>query len=130
VITIKNKKYLIIPKCILRGKFNTFIYYYNNPMPINFKYENSKLSSKILYSDDVYSKLPDNLQMSLADTYLDAKALQVAFTSNLINKMYSENKMSTMNWIIILVVIVVIILVFLQVFGVVDIFGLLGVQTK
>jgi len=60
----------------------------------------------------------------LASTYIDAKTLQVAFSSNLINKMYAEG-MSSKNIIIVLVVVVVIILIFLQAFGVIDIFAML-----
>jgi len=122
--------YLVVPHTVTYGARNTFYYYYNNAMPINFKYQLSTLKSMDLYSRDVFDKLPQALKMTLAETYLDAKTLKVAFTNNLINKMYSDSKMSTMNWLIILGAVVVVILIFLQVFGVIDIGSLLGVKTK
>jgi len=130
IITIKEKKYMIIPKCIIKGKYPTLIYYYNNPMPINFEGQASKISSKMLYDPKSFSQLDDEMKNTLANTYIDAKALHVAFTSNLINKMYSENKMSAKNWIIIIIVVMIAVLIILHFTGVINIMEILGVAQK
>lgn len=116
---IKKKSYLIIPECLIRGKYSTFLYYYNNPMPLKFKHQVSKL------------KTPKDSPIETA-VEIDAKALNVAFNSNLINKMYQEvGFWSTKNIIIILVVVVIVVLVLLQVTGTVDVMAFIsGVGNK
>ena len=125
-LIIKKSTYVVIPECIVSGKYPTLYYYFNNPLPIKFAYERSKVSSKDLYDKHQFDKLPLSKQHTLATTFIDAKALNVAFSSNLINKMFDEGRITTKNVIIILVVIVIIILVFLQIFGVVDVMGMLS----
>lgn len=126
VVTIKEKKYVLVPEAVITGKYNTFVYYYNNPFPLKFKFEKTKLTAQAMYDHDTFITLPQELQTTLTETYLDSKALHVAFSSNLINKMYSENKMSTMNWLIILGAVLIVILVILQVTGTVDVMGMLS----
>lgn len=130
VITIKGKDYMIIPKCIIRGKYPTLVYYYNNPMPVLFEWKPSGISSKSLYEPKNFKMLEDKMQDTLANTFLDAKAVHVAFTSNLINKMYSENSMTTKGWIVILVVVFIIIILVLHFTGVINIMEILGVAKK
>jgi len=126
LITIKEKKYILIPESVIRGKYNTFVYYYNNPYPIRFTFTKTKLTSADMYNDETFQLLPEHLKMTLTDTYIDAKALHVAFSSNLINKMYALTKMSTMNWLIIIGAILIVVLVILQVTGTVDVMGALS----
>ena len=125
VVTIKKKKYVVLPEAVIFGKYNTFAYYYNNPMPVNFQFEMSKITADKMYDKENFEKLPKGMQMTLANTYIDSKTINVAFTSNLVNKMYSDNKMSTMNWIFIMGAVLVVILVILQVTGTVDVFSMI-----
>jgi len=130
VFTIKEKKYVIVPEAVIIGKYNTFVYYYNNPMPIKMSYTKTKLTCDKMYDNETFKSLPPELQTTLSETYLDSKALHVAFSSNLINKMYSESKMSTMNWLIIIGAVLIVILVILQATGTVDVVGMLSGSAK
>ena len=123
--TVKDKKYFILPKCILLGKNPTLTYYYNNPMPIKYAYVHSKISAENFVPEKDFAKLDDKEKRMLAMTVLDAEAINTAFSSNLVNKMYAENKLTVKAFIIILVVVFVIILIILHFTGVIDLYGLL-----
>jgi hypothetical protein len=128
-ITIKNKKYVVVPKCFIFGKYNTIMYYYNNPFPIGFEYKISKLSSLDFYDDTVIKKLSQQQRDDLSEVVIDAKTIDVAMNSNLVNKMYSEGKMTTFNYILIIGAVLVVVLILLHVFGVIDLMAILGVKT-
>jgi len=121
MVTIKKKKYLLITDCVIHGRNPTLIYYYNNPMPIKLKWEKSALKSM-----DISKITRKDTDMNIPDISIDADMINVAFNSNLVNKMYHENRLTTKNLIIILVVVTVIILVILQVTGVVDVMGFIS----
>lgn len=121
VFTVRKKNYLIVSDAFIRGKkFDMTIYYYNNPLPIKFKHEVSKMSTKNL--DKVgYAKIKSETDKQLASVTLDAKALKSAFDSNILHKMYFEpSPFSTKNMLIILVVVAIIVMVILQGMGVID----------
>lgn len=109
---VKKKSYRILPQALIMGKRPTFVYWYNNPCPINLKHKNSSMAVGKTKNEEGQE----------VDVILDAKALKVAFDSNLINKLYHEPSMfTTKNVVIILIVVAVIVLVILQVTGTVDV---------
>lgn len=116
--TIKGKKYLIIPYCVLLGKHATFTYYFNNPMPIYHKFERSKISA------DGLVKKGTTQSDNLAETVIDAQSLAVAFNSNLVNKLYSESWLTPKNLIIILIVVFILTILTLHFTGVINLFEL------
>lgn len=125
-ITIKKRKYLVIPKCILRGKFSTIIYYFNNPFPIAFDHQTTQMSALDLYNDDTKKLLPENIQSALGVTMIDSEVLRSAFDSNWLQNMYYQKKVTWKALLIIFIVVFVVILIILQVTGVVDVFGALS----
>lgn len=129
VFTVHKKKYLILSDRIIIGKNPMIIFYYNNPMPIKFNYEPTKVSAKSLRSEDQLKLMTKAEKDNLAKIPIDSEALNSAMTSNLISKMYGSSGLTTKNLIIILVVVAIIILVFLQVFGVVDVMGMISGQS-
>lgn len=126
--TIKGKKYMIIPKCILRGKQPTITYYFNNPFPVYLEYKRSELTALDLQDDKKVAKMKEMDKVTLSNIKLDAQSINSAFTTNLIKGLYTEGGMTTKTVVIILVVVTVVILIFLQVFGIVDVFGALGIK--
>lgn len=126
VFTIKKKKYMIIPDRLIIGKNPMIIYYFNNPMPIKFMFEYSKITADKLRSKAQLGQLKDYERENLAKITIDAEALNSAINSNLISKMYGTSGLTAKSLIIILVVVAVIVLIFLQVFGVVDVIGMLS----
>ena len=123
LITVNKKKYILLPECILHSRKRLIMYYFNNPMPINPKWQKSKMTTLMLMSKDRQARLKDHVEDNLAETIIDAQALQSAFSSNLINKMYSEGGLSTKMIIVIIVVIAIVILIILQLTGTIDIIG-------
>jgi hypothetical protein len=122
---IKKRRYLIIPSCILRGKNNTLVYYFNNPFPVNFIYENTQMTALDLYDKDMKKLLPEDIKLSLANTMIDGEVLRAAFDSNFLQNMYYQKKLSFKVIIIIVIVVFIIILIILQITGVVDVIGML-----
>ena len=139
-VTIKEHLYLVVPKYIVYGKYPTLHYYYNNPMPIYFEFQATRLTAAMLQekkdtnNDGILDKRElqrfEQQKDMKANVYIDARALKVAFNSNLINKMYAENKLPTKVIIILVVVALIIILVILQLTGKIDIFGFLTGNAK
>lgn len=105
-ITIKKKSYIIVPECILQGKNPTLIYFYNNPFPIQLKYTPPQ-------------KAP------MWDVHLDAKLLKTLLESDIVNKMYAKQGFNAKVFIIITTFVLIVILILLQVFGVVDVMGMI-----
>lgn len=122
---LKNKSYVLVPKAIIRGKYPTLIYFYNNPYPIQFIFQYSKLTAYDLRTEDQKSYLSEHQKTILQNTLLDAETINLAFNTRIMRGLYAENKFTAKNLIIILIVVSVIILIFLQVFGVVDVWGLI-----
>jgi len=122
--TISKANYLIVPRCISRGKTPTIMYYFNNPLPILFDYSYTSLSSLSLRTKEEILNLKESEKIILANTFIDAQAIKSAFDSRLLNSLYATNKLTVRSLIIILVVVTIISLILLQVFGVVDVIGM------
>lgn len=121
--TIKKRKYLVLPECIMRGKNPSIIYYFNNPWPLKFEHSISNFKAIDLYEKEIKDILPADIKIFLMNAYIDAEVLQSAFTSNWLKAMYAKPGLTTKAIIIIMVVIVVIVLIVLQVTGAVDVIG-------
>lgn len=135
-ITISDHYYLVVPKYMTFGKYPTMDYYYNNPMPIALLHESTKFTAAMLQekkdrnNDGILDKRElqrfEEQKDMKANVYIDARALKVAFNSNLINKMYAENKVPAKVIIVIVIVAIVALIVILQLTGKIDIFGFLA----
>jgi len=121
--SIKGKSYLLVPKAVIKGKRPLILYYYNNPYPLVLEFEHSQISADDLRTGDQLDKLKEEQKTMLANVPIDAKMLNLAFTTQVMKGLYEKRGLTVKAIIIILVVIAVIILVFLQVFGVVDVWG-------
>jgi len=121
VITIKKRDYLVIPNCILKGKRSFICWFINNPMPINFAYQQSRLTAKELIEPEKLKKLNDENKQVLANIKIDAEGMHSLFNTRLMQGLYAREGMTMKTLIILLVVIAVIIVVLLQVTGYIDI---------
>ena len=121
ILTIKKRSYFVNPRCIIRGKHPSISWFFNNPMPINFDYQSSKLTAKNLTEPAKLKRLSDEQKQVLANIKIDSEGMQSLFNTRLMKGLYDGKGMTVMNWIIILVVIGVIILIILQVTGTIDI---------
>lgn len=130
VFDVLDKSYILVPKCVIRGKYPTLIYYYNNPFPLFFVYERSKLTALDLRNNEQILSMNDHQKTILANIFLDAEALNLAFNTRVMKGLYANKGLTAKHIIIILVVVTVIILVFLQVFGVVDVMGMISGSAK
>lgn len=131
LVQIKKYDYFIYPECFLKGDKSILMFFHNNPIPIKLKYEYTKLTAKSIRSEKELKKLTNEQVKSLDNIKIDATALQTAFSSNLINKMYAENSMFTLkNIMIILAVVLFITLLILQLTGTVDVMGMLSGSAK
>ena len=126
IIEIKKRSYVLIPECILRGKIPTVLYYYNNPYPLTFKFEYSTVTALSLRNDpEQLKKLSPDKKIMLDNINIDAEALNLAFNTRVMRGLYAQSGITVKGIIIILIVVFIIILIMLQLFGVVDIYGLL-----
>lgn len=125
VFDIKKRSYALIGKCVLRGQYPTMVYFFNNPMPILFKYQSSKLTAQDLRSDNQLALLGDEDRLNLAHVHLDSESLNLAFNSRVMRGLYASHGVTAKTIIIILVVVAVIVLIILHVTGVVDVWGAL-----
>jgi len=126
-VTIKTKNYFLYPRCFLKGAKSIIVYYYNNPIPIELKFQHTSLNASSIRTESELKKLADGQRKQLENIKIDAEALQSAFSSNLINKMYSENNFFTLkNILIITFAVLFIILLILQLTGTVDVMGLIS----
>ena len=126
IITIKKRDYLVVPKCFQSGKKPFIAWYFNNPMPIHFKYIPSKLNALAFTNKDKIKLMSDEQKQILGKTSLDAEGLHSIFNTQLIKGLYDNGGMSGKSIIIILIVVVVIILIILQLTGVVDVMGMIS----
>jgi hypothetical protein len=122
-IKIKKGDYIIVPKAISQGKNPTIEYYFNNPWPIGFKHENSKLNPTELWSKGDFKLLPEQIQTILTNTTIDSETLQAAFNSNWLKSMYARPGLTPKTIIIIIIIIAVVLLIILQATGTADIIG-------
>ncbi len=120
-LTIKKRKYFIIPKCIVKGKNSTLFYYINNPMPIEFSFEKSKVTAEAMYSKEQVADMDKDLKSSLGKTILDASTVHSAMTSNLVNKMFANVGMTTKGILLIAGISVLVLTAVLHFTGVIDV---------
>jgi len=127
---IKGLSYILVPKAIIKGKFPTLFYYFNNPFPIMFEFKYSKFTALQLRSEEQKALLQDNQKVLLENIYLDSETLNLAFNNKVMKGLYAQTGITAKHIVIILVVVAIVVLVFLQVFGVVDVFGMISGTTK
>ena len=125
-ITIKKREYLVNPRCIIRGKRPSITWFFNNPMPINFDYQCSKLTAKELIEPAKLKKLTEEKKEILANIKIDSEGMHSLFNTRLMQGLYTNKGLTVMSLIIILIVIAVIILVILQVTGTIDLQGIIS----
>ena len=130
VLTIRKRRYILIPECIIRGAYSTIFYYFNNPYPISMPYEKSKVTALDMVTVEQKKVMGDHMKNTLSKISLDSGTLDVAFSSNLINKMYAENRLTPKVILIFIIVGFLIVLILLQVTGKVDVIGALRGMTK
>lgn len=122
---IGKRRYILISKCIIYGKFPTILYYYNNPLPLELNYTISDLTALDLRNQDQLNNISEEEKVSLTHIKIDSETLNLAFNTRVMRGLYSEGSITTKTIVIILITVTVIILIFLQVFGVVDVWGLI-----
>lgn len=115
--SIKQSTYIIVPECFIRGKYSTLLYFFNNPFPINMKYKYAYNNTKDLNSIET-------------EINIDGNILKSAFDTNIVNKMYANDRMTTKNFVIIAGIILVFVLVILHATGVIDVYGFITGTTK
>jgi len=125
-ITIKGRDYFVIPNCIIRGKKPSICWFFNNPMPINYDYQGSKLSALDLVEKAKKDDMSDKEIQVLANVKVDAEGMNSLFNTRLMQGLYATGGLSVKSMIIILVVLGVVILVILQATGVVDVQGMIS----
>jgi len=123
VIQLKDKSYFLVPKCVLRMKFPTIIYYYNNPFPIGFKYEKSNVKATDLYNDESLELLNNEIKVHLSNTIIDAEMVKLGFDNRFMKGIYAQGGMTVKNYLLIMGAVLIVILVLLQVSGKVDVMG-------
>lgn len=127
---IKKKLYLLVPCAIIRGKFPTLVYYYNNPFPLRFVFEYSKLRALDLKSMDQLKDMKDEEKTLLAQIQIDAETLNLAWDTRVMRAFYENAGLTWKVFLIIAIVAIIIIIVFLQLFGVINIGDLLSSAPK
>jgi len=119
--TLKKKEYIIDPKSILRGTNPLLVYYFNNPLPASFIYEDSSVKVKHLYDRKEFDSLPEDLKRKYTNITIDSQSLRNLLINNMFKNLY-PNVGLTPKWIIIIIVtIFIIILMVLHFTGVIDI---------
>jgi len=119
-IEIKKRMYFVTPRCIIRGAKPCITWFFNNPMPINFDYQPSKVTAESLVERSKIEKMSDEQREILANIKVDSEGMQSLFNTRLMQGLYAQNSMSVKSMIIILIVLGVIILVILQLTGKID----------
>lgn len=127
-LEIGKRYYMIVERCILRGKIPFICFYFNNPLPIEFIHKTSPLSALDIRTDQEQRALRDEEKTILTNLKIDAEALRAAFTARILKGIYEGTPLFTFKFIFgALVVICIVILVVLQLSGKVDIMGFFGV---
>lgn len=120
-ITLKKRKYVVLPECFSKGKYPTIEYYFNNPFPIKFTYESCDLTPSQLWKNPDLKLIPKELVPILTSVCVDSETLQSAFDSNWLKSMYSKPGLTAKSLLFILGAIMIFVLVMLQVTGTVDV---------
>lgn len=130
IITIKKRQYLVVPNCILKGKRSMITWFFNNPFPINFAYQPSKLKALDFVHTDKLKTMSKESKSILAKVDIDSESMNAMFNTTLIKGLYDKPGMTMKSFIIILIIIFIIILVMLQLTGQIDIMGALTGAAK
>lgn len=125
IFEIKKLSYVLVPKCIIRGKIPTLVYFYNNPFPVLFDFEYTKLTAYDLKTSEQLEHIPESEKTTLKNTHIDAQTLNLAFNTRIMKGLYYENNITPKAIILIIGAILIAILIILQVTGVVDVWGML-----
>lgn len=123
VIDILNKSYFLLPKCVLRMKVPTIMFYYNNPFPILFHFMYSDVSALDLYDDPSKDILDKEIRTYLASIIIDSDVVQLGFNNRFMKGMYGGGGLTMKNWLVIGGAVLVFILLMLQLSGKVDVIG-------
>ncbi len=123
VIEINKRDYLVVPRCIIRGKNNSITWFFNNPIPINYEYQQSSLNAFELLQKDKKKGLSNDQKSILIRTTLDSEGLHSIFNTKLLQGLYPQEGMSGKQLMIWAIGGVLIVLVILQVTGTVDVVG-------
>lgn len=126
----KRRSYFILPSCIIRGKKNRMMWYYNNPFPIGHTYENSTLTALDLHTKDEKAKMDIKKVALLSKVKIDPEVVYAGFNNKVMVNFYKGAGLSTKNFLIIFLIIAVAIGVVLQLTGTVDVMAILGVGGK
>lgn len=123
VIEILNKSYFLLPRCVLRMKDPTIIYYFNNPFPVEFVFQHSNVSALDLYDGPSKAILDEEIKTYLASVFIDSDVVQLGFNNRFMKGIYGYSGLTMKNWLFIGGAILVSILLLLQLSGKVDVIG-------
>lgn len=125
-IEVSKRYYFVVPKAIIRvGKWPTMVFYYNNPWPVEFVFTKSIMTAWDLRDPVERGKIGEEDKTMLSGVIMDSEMVKLGFDSRVIGNIYGRGIWTAKTFLIIGGAILVTILVFLQLFGVVDVFGLL-----
>ncbi len=130
IIVIKKRNYLVVPSCIIKGKNNSITWYFNNPMPINYIYEQSKMTALQLMSKEKAKNLTDEDKSILIKTTMDSEGLYSVFNTKLLQGLYPTGGMTGKQMLIYAGAVLIVILIILQLTGTVDVIGELNAVIK
>lgn len=122
IFTIKDRAYFLVPKCILRMKFPTLTYSYNNPFPYFLEFQRSTTTSNDLWKGKT-ENLPDRIKTLLSEIIIDSEIVQLGFNNRFMRALYSGGGLTLRQWFMIIGAVLVAILVLLQLSGRVDVIG-------
>jgi hypothetical protein len=125
VFSIKKKFYFFIPECVIKGKYPLIVYYFNNPCPIKWVFKKSEVTALMLRSPEQLSKLEEKEKVILANIFMDAETINLAFTTRVMRGLYAKTGLNAKVFIIIAIILFIMTLIILQVTGTVDILGAL-----
>jgi len=119
--SIKKKEYVIDPKSIMKGSNPLLVYFYNNPLPIGFIFEESSVKVKALYDPDEFKALPEDLKRKYGTITVDSQSLRNLLINNMFKNLYPNQGLTPKFIIIIIVVVFIILLMVLHFTGVIDV---------
>lgn len=123
ILTIKDMSYFILPRAVIRMKKPTLMFFYNNPMPIQLRYEASKLTALDLYSDEGEKLLDVEIKTILGNVTIDSEIVNNGFDNTFMRGLYNQGQTPLRTYIYIIGAIIIGIMVLLQATGKVDIIG-------
>lgn len=126
-VEINKKYYMVVERCIQRGKIPTIHFYYNNPAPIEFIHKHTELSAIKLKTQEDLADLRAEEKTILNELTIDADGLRAAMNARILKGIYEGTPIFSLKFIFLAVaVICVIVLIGLQVSGQVDVLGFFG----